>query len=158
MTNDDSNLQIIRDLTYRLTLRDADVFEDHKLFRLLQESTGDGYWDWDIVKGIKYMSPSYKKQLGYSPEEIQNLADGDGEMVDCGSLELAKESVEQHIFSKGTIPYSSIMKYKHKEGHDVWILCRGSVVEWDGDVPLRMVGTHVDITLTIEKIKKCCNG
>jgi len=158
MNNNRENLQIIRNLTFKLTLRDEDVFADHRLFTLLQESTGDGYWDWDMVKGIKYMSPSYKKQLGYSPDEIQNLADGDGEMVDCESLESAKESVEEHILSKGTIPYSSIMKYRHKKGHDVWILCRGSVVEWDGDKPLRMVGTHVDITQTIEKIKKCCNG
>ena len=79
-------------------------------------------------------------------------------MVDCESLEVAKVAVEKHISSKGTIPYNSIMKYKHKEGHDVWILCRGSVVEWDGDVPLRMVGTHVDITMSVEKIKECCNG
>ncbi len=158
MNNDRENLQIIRDLTYKLTLRDEDIFKDHKLFTLLQESTGDGYWDWDMVEGIKYMSPSYKKQLGYSPDEIQDLVDGDIKMVDCESLEVAKTAAEKHISSKGSIPYSSIMKYIHRDGHDVWILCRGSVVEWDNEIPLRMVGTHVDITLTVEKIKECCNG
>ncbi len=95
---------------------------------------------------------------GYSPDEIQDLVDGDIKMVDCESLEVAKTAAEKHISSKGSIPYSSIMKYIHRDGHDVWILCRGSVVEWDNEIPLRMVGTHVDITLTVEKIKECCNG
>jgi PAS domain S-box-containing protein len=158
MNNDRENLQIIRDLTYKLTLRDEDVFRDHRLFHLLQNSTGDGYWDWDLREGVKYMSTTYKEQLGYTAEEIENHFEGDHRLICDESLDATKKNLDDHFTSHGKIPYSSIIRYTHKKGHTVWILCRGAVVSWDGDEPVRMVGTHVNITESIEKIKNCCNG
>jgi PAS domain-containing protein len=36
---------------------------------------------------------------------------------------------------------------RHKEGQWVWILDRGKNVEWnDKGEPVKMIGTHVDIT------------
>jgi signal transduction histidine kinase/DNA-binding response OmpR family regulator len=36
---------------------------------------------------------------------------------------------------------------RHKDGHWVWVLDTGKVVEWEADgKPRRMVGTHIDIT------------
>ncbi|MGO8655328.1 PAS domain-containing protein, partial [Rhizobium ruizarguesonis] len=46
-------------------------------------------------------------------------------------------------------PNYQIFEYRerHKDGHWVWIECRGACVEWDGDgVPTRIIGTDTDIT------------
>ena len=104
------------------------------------------------------MSHSYKRQLGYDPEEIDNISDGDFHLCDNTTLDAAKENIMEHFSSKGKVPFNNVLKYTHKDGHDVYILCRGAVVEWDGDKPIRMVGTHVDITCSLQKIKECCNG
>jgi two-component system, chemotaxis family, CheB/CheR fusion protein len=159
MDNCTANLEIIRNLTFKLTLRDEDMFEDHELFKLLQQSTGDGYWDWDIVNNIKYMSHAYKKQLGYKPDEIENgQADADFHLCDPKIIGVVQDNLKQHFESLGKIPFSNIMEYTHKEGHIVYILCKGAVVEWDDEQPIRMVGTHVDITQLREKIKSWFDG
>ena len=46
-------------------------------------------------------------------------------------------------------PNYQIFEYRerHKDGHWVWIECRGACVEWDENgVPTRIVGTDTDIT------------
>ena len=57
------------------------------------------------------------------------------------------KTVEEHIKTKGKTPCKGEIRYKHKEGHVVWVIFKGSVIEWDGrGNPLRMIGTHTDIT------------
>ena len=62
-------------------------------------------------------------------------------------LAITLKLYEDHVNSNGEVPYRSIARYTHKDGHEIKILCRGSVIEWDiNNKPLRMVGTHIDIT------------
>jgi len=43
-------------------------------------------------------------------------------------------------------PYYSEVRYRHKNGFTVWVICIGKVIAWDADgKPLRMVGCHIDI-------------
>ncbi|MBF0531052.1 MAG: response regulator, partial [Deltaproteobacteria bacterium] len=43
--------------------------------------------------------------------------------------------------------YSLDSRMKHKDGSWVWVLDRGKVIEWDENgSPLKMFGTHIDIT------------
>ena len=57
------------------------------------------------------------------------------------------EVFNEHIESRGAVPYDNAVRYFHKDGSIVWVLCRGKVVEWsEDDKPLRMIGSHVDIT------------
>ncbi len=38
-------------------------------------------------------------------------------------------------------------RMKHKDGHLVWVLDTGQVIEWESKgVPKRMIGTHLDVT------------
>lgn len=57
------------------------------------------------------------------------------------------EKFERHVQSHRVEPYCIEVRYRHKDGSTVWILCSGQVIEWD-DVgnPLRMIGCHIDIT------------
>ncbi|HLD45005.1 MAG TPA: PAS domain-containing sensor histidine kinase, partial [bacterium] len=62
--------------------------------------------------------------------------------------DLAKSTKLLQIhFSKKTNHYEAECRMRHKNGAWVWIYDRGKVVEWDQDgTPLRMSGTHADIT------------
>ncbi len=51
------------------------------------------------------------------------------------------------VFSGAREAYDNEIRMRHKEGRWVWVLDRGRVVEWTKDgKPLRMSGTHSDIT------------
>lgn len=43
--------------------------------------------------------------------------------------------------------FESIHRLKHKQGHYIWVLDRGLVVEWDDNgAPIRMIGTHANVS------------
>jgi PAS domain-containing protein len=55
-------------------------------------------------------------------------------------------SIEAH-FRRESAAYECEFRVRHKDGHWVWLLSRGKVVERDAlDTPVRMTGTHMDLT------------
>tara|TARA_B110000977_G_scaffold192105_1_gene265177 strand:+ start:2411 stop:2860 length:450 start_codon:yes stop_codon:yes gene_type:complete len=147
MFKESKNIQKLRDLVSELPIRDAEVFKMREILELTLELTTDGYWDWDVVNNSQYLSPAFKKQLGYEVDEMDNKPEAWMSLIRPEDLTLALSKINEHTKSKGVIPYRSIGRYTHKNGHEITILCRGSVIEWDEDNnPIRMVGTHIDIT------------
>ncbi|MBF0202108.1 MAG: response regulator, partial [Desulfamplus sp.] len=44
-------------------------------------------------------------------------------------------------------PFSQYVRYRHRDGSTVYVLCAGKVISWSEDgQPLRAVGCHVDLT------------
>jgi len=106
----------------------------------------DGYFDWKIQQDYEYMSPRFWEIFGYKPEEKEHKPSAWMEMIDKDDLKKAGELLNKHFESHGEIPYIIEVRYTHKKGHIVTVLCRGKVIEWKGEEPLRMIGTHTDIT------------
>ena len=60
---------------------------------------------------------------------------------------LRSRELMRRCFERESPTYECETRMRHKDGHWVWVLDRGSVVEWTEDgKPLRMSGTHQDIT------------
>ena len=58
----------------------------------------------------------------------------------------AEELLEEHFAGTSAI-YAIEERVRHKDGHWVWVLDRGTVSEWDADGrPVRMTGTALDIS------------
>jgi len=141
------NIDKLKLLVEELTIRDNDVFERKELLELLMEITSDGYWDWNLKTGEVFLNPNYKKQLGYEPDELKNETKTWETLMFDDDLKLMGEKIKAHVDSNGLVPFKMLARYKHKDGKTVKILCRGKVVEWgDNNEPIRMVGTHVDLT------------
>ncbi|MDB9342504.1 PAS domain S-box protein [Nodularia spumigena CS-586/05] len=106
-----------------------------------------GYWDWNIRDNQAYFSPGFKRMFGYDDHELPNLPDTWQKLIFPEDLTRALVGVEQHIQSRGEIPYYNEVRYRHKDGSTVWVMCSGQVIEWDNDGnPIRMIGCHIDIT------------
>lgn len=111
------------------------------------EASYDGYWDWYIQEDYEYMSPRFWEMFGYMPEEKEHKPSAWMDMIFPEDLELAKSNLEKHFQTHGQHPYSQEIRYRHKNGSTITVLCRGKVILWDSDgKPLRMIGTHTDIT------------
>lgn len=116
------------------------------LKEILEQSLA-GYWDWDIPTGNEYLSPTFKKMFGYEDNEIENKADSWQKLIFAEDLPGVFEKFNHHVESKGETPYYNEIRYHHKNGSTVWVICTGKVIEWDekGNAK-RMVGCHIDIT------------
>ncbi len=120
---------------------------NESVLREILEQSLAGYWDWDIPSGNEYLSPSFKKMIGYEDHEIENRVESWQRLIFAEDLPLALEKFDQHVASKGAVPYKLEVRYRHKNGSTVWVICSGKMIEWDAyGKPLRMVGCHIDIT------------
>ncbi|MFZ5950795.1 MAG: PAS domain S-box protein [Candidatus Rifleibacteriota bacterium] len=113
---------------------------------ILEQSLA-GYWDWHIPSGYEYLSPSFKKMFGYEDHEIENRADSWQKLIFQEDLPGVFEKFNQHVETRGSLPYYNEVRYHHKNGSTVWVICTGKIIEWDADgKPLRMVGCHINIS------------
>lgn len=123
-----------------------DIEFERKLLETILEDALFGYWNWDLEHNEEYLSQSFKEMFGYADHELKNSTETWKKIIFQEDLPSALEHIQQHIDSHGEIPYYNEVRYRHKNGSTVWVLCSGRVVEWDGDKPLRMVGCHINIT------------
>ncbi|MBI5248572.1 MAG: PAS domain S-box protein, partial [Desulfomonile tiedjei] len=111
------------------------------------EATLAGYWDWDIANNKEYLSPTFKKMFGYEDHELPNVPETWQRLMFPEDLQEVFACFDKHVSSRGQVPYYNEVRYRHKDGFAVWVICAGRVIEWDSSGnPLRMVGCHVDIT------------
>ena len=111
------------------------------------EQSMAGYWDWHIPKNYEYLSPGFKKMFGYEDHELENSPESWQKIIHQEDLKKVFKNFDDHVSTKGKIPYSNEVRYIHKDGSIVWVICNGKVVEWDNEGnPLRMIGFHIDIT------------
>ena len=142
-----SNLELLKEMTQKLNLMESD------LLRKAMDMGTDGYWDWHVGSGedgdedYEYMSPRFKEIFGYNDDELPNVPSSWQKLMNPDDLNVMFGEVTKHFESGGEYEFSSVGRYTHKEGHEVKVLCRGAVIEWgENGEPLRMIGTHTDIT------------
>lgn len=116
------------------------------IYKIILEDTLAGYWDWNIPANTEYLSPSFKSMFGYQDHELENKPESWQKIIFPQDLELVLQKYNEHVSSKGAVPFKCEARYKHKHGDTVWVLCTGRVVEWDNDEPIRMIGCHIDIS------------
>lgn len=105
-----------------------------------------GLWDWNLATGDCYYSPTWSRMLGYAEGELANTSDLWLKLTHPDDRERALASGERHIAGLvGSI--ETELRLKHKDGHWIWVLDRGGIVERDAEgKPLRLMGVQTDIT------------
>lgn len=135
----------LQDVTERRSAQEALRSSEDRLQRIFENSF-DGIWDWNVAKGSAFFSPRYYSILGYENGEFPASLDLWRTMLHPDDLPGAEASLRRH-FDDPTQPYHVEFRMRHKDGSWIWIEARGTVVERDPEgKPLRMVGTHSDIT------------
>ncbi len=118
-----------------------------RLIEQLFDTILAGYWDWDIPNNRKYYSPGFKRMFGYENHELPNVPETWEQLILPADRPKAVDCYKRHVASQGAIPYYNEVRYRHKNGSILWVICSGQVIEWDDKgQPLRMVGLHLDIS------------
>jgi len=126
-------------------IRQKDTANQERMELALQG--GDlGMWDWQVPGDVAVFNERWCSMLGYHTDEIAPQADSWRNLLhpeDRAAIDMALQS---HLNGQ-TPTYECEYRMRHRDGHWVWILSRGRVVERDAKgVALRVVGTHMDIT------------
>jgi PAS domain S-box-containing protein len=125
---------------------EAVLSENHFRAKYAIEGTGDGLWDWNIEDNTVFFSVRWKEMLGFSEDEVGNRLHEWESRIHPEDKQTVLEDVQAYL--DGNKPfYNNEHRVRCKDGSYKWILDRGMVVNRSPDgKPLRMIGTHIDIT------------
>ncbi len=134
-----------RDVTRQRAAEQALVAAEER-WKFALEGSGDGVWDWDIRTNKVFYSPRWKKMMGYAEDEIGESVEEWTSRIHPDDLPQMMSELRRHL--RGETPfYQSEHRVRHRDGSELWILDRGKAVGHSADGrPLRVVGTHSDIT------------
>ena len=136
----------VNTMTDRLQESDASLRNSERRLQLVLDGSQLGYWDWDIQSGEVSRDTRSAEMLGYTLEEVNNTVKQWTDLHHPDDKSLVWKSINDHL--DGRTPAHEIeYRMRTKEGSYKWILDQAQVVSWDPQgQPLRMCGTHKDIT------------
>jgi len=114
------------------------------------ENSGDGHWDWNTSTNEIHFSKNWKIMLGYEENEISNNFFEWEKRVHKDDIKRVLKEVDKFITQKD-YKYKVKFRMQTKDGSYKWIFAQGYVLRKDkkGN-PLRIIGTHKDITTDIK--------
>jgi len=114
----------------------------------LQESikaSNVGLWEWNMQTNTVYQSPEFKKQIGYKDDEIQSSSEFYFSHLHPEDAIILNELSQQQLageIDKLDLEY----RFRHKDGSYRWMMSHTSLQRDQYGKPLRMFGSHIDIT------------
>jgi PAS domain S-box-containing protein len=138
-----------RDITTTKRL-ERQVREEKLRADMALDNTGLGIWDWDMVAGTMAFSHRVQTMLGYAGDEWEATPMAWSSRVHPDDWPAVEVALQDHLRNRTDL-FSVNHRLRCKDGGYAWIHTVGRVVERDAEgKPLRAVGTHADITATME--------
>jgi len=104
-----------------------------------------GVWDLDIRNNKLIHLNDWEKKLGYDENELDHSLDTWLSLIHPDDLSEVSKKFNRHKESKEE--YVVEYRVRCKNTSYKWIRSKGRIIEWNDDgKPLRMLGTHEDIT------------
>lgn len=127
--------------------KDQRLRAQHEQLQFVFEGSNDGFWDWHVPSGRVEFSSRWAAMLGYRLDELEPHVSSWERLVHPDDQDLVGRALQAHL--RGETPlYQAEHRVRARDGHWVWILDRGKVVERDArGQAVRVTGTHTDVTL-----------
>jgi PAS domain S-box-containing protein len=112
---------------------------------LVMAANNDGIFDFDFRTGAVVCSQRWKEILGYGPEEAADLSVIWKERIHPEDRQRVERALQDYL-DRRTPSYDIEYRLLHRDGSVRWVLARAQAV-WDRDGrPIRLVGSHHDLT------------
>ncbi|MGM0396265.1 MAG: bifunctional diguanylate cyclase/phosphodiesterase [Bacillota bacterium] len=121
--------------------------ESQMQYNLSVQGANDGVWSWDIPADRYFTSIMTKENFGYSKneqEKTDTLSKWQS-LVHPEDLLKGKIKLEEYI-EKGQNIYENIFRVRSFSGDYRWILSRGKLIRDEEGDPVRIAGSHTDLT------------
>ncbi len=135
---------IARDITEQQQQEQA-LRESEERFRLAMQGANDGIWDWDLRTNEVYFSERWKAMIGYDDHELTDVYSEWESRLHPDDRARVMSGLTDYLQSR-LDAYDVEFRLRKKDGSYCWIHARGKAV-WDAEGrPIRMAGSHTDIT------------
>lgn len=141
----DSSAQALRRALERMKVVDAQRTEFERLIEVTARAGDVGLWEWEIPSNSVRFSREWKRQLGYAEHELGDTVEDWSNRLHPDDRARVLADLEAYLRNP-TGEYLREQRMQHRDGSYRWLLARASVLLDDAGRPLRMMGSHVDIT------------
>jgi PAS domain S-box-containing protein len=136
---------ISRDITEQVEAQ-HDLQASQARLAMALEGAELGLWDWRVTEDKATIDRRWAEIIGHTPEELVHEFPVWSTRLHPDDLPEAKRLLQANL--NGEAPsYRCEHRVRHKDGHWVWVMSAGRVLERDADgKAVRAVGVHMDIT------------
>jgi PAS domain S-box-containing protein len=122
------------------------LYESEERLRLSLQAANQGLYDLNVQTGDAIVNREYAQMLGYDPETFVETNAAWIKRLHPDDHESVAKAYSDYI--SGLLPeYRIEFRQRMQDNNWKWILSLGKVIEYDAEgKPLRMLGTHTDIT------------
>ena len=134
-----------REMLHQIQFSGQQLKESEERFSLAVQGTNDGIWDWQVKTNTVYYSPRWKAMIGYADDELPDRFEEWSARIHPEDADETLATLNAHL--AGQTPFfEKEIRLRHKDGSYRWILTRGATVRDRDGRPVRMAGSHTDIT------------
>jgi len=120
--------------------------ESEERWNFALEGSGNGVWDWDMEADKVHLSAYFIRMYDYYGDSVEATPAAWSELVHPDDMAQVLFDFDEHIAGR-TAFYENEHRVRCKDGSYKWVLDRGMIVRYSPKgKPLRMVGTHSDIS------------
>ena len=125
--------------------RTQELRQSEERWQLAIRGNNDGIWDWKISEDEIFYSKRFKEIIGFQDDEFPNQRVHWVMRIHPDDLDGMMRALDQHLSGR-TEYYQAEYRLLNKSGQYTWILDRGRAL-FDADgLPIRMTGSHTDIS------------
>lgn len=107
------------------------------------------WWRWDLVKDEVFMDDRKATMLGYTKAEFPSNVYEICKLIHPDDYEITMQKMRDHL--TGLTPqWDCTYRIRRKDGSYAWYYDHGVITERNGDKPLALVGTVIDVSLLKE--------
>jgi PAS domain S-box-containing protein len=125
--------------------REKELLLSREQYMLAVSGSNDGIWDWNILDNSLYLSPIWKKMVGYEDYELPNTYETFEERLHPDDKLVYRNYLGRYLRNEIS-PFTVEFRLRHRDGRYLWILAKGEVLRDKDGVAYRMAGSHSDIT------------
>lgn len=119
---------------------------DGSRWRLAEEASGLGMWDWDLESDQIYCSPHWKRMLGRAEDRLCASLDEWRSRVHPDDWAVVQDALTRHLDGDASVKEVEYRMLASGGGYR-WILARGQLVErTSAGAPKRLIGVGIDVT------------
>lgn len=128
-------------------MEDKELLLAEERLRMVLEGSQQGFWDWNIETGDVQRNDRWAQILGYETiKDFKNTTATWIDLIHPDERDAAWASINAHLEGR-TDFHRMEYRMRTKDGKYRWILDHAKIVQRDEKgKPLRMSGTHIDIT------------
>ncbi|HEY7771021.1 putative bifunctional diguanylate cyclase/phosphodiesterase [Longimicrobium sp.] len=124
---------------------EREIAASEERYALAAQGAHDGLWDWDLRRGVLYLSPRWKEIVGCEDGEIGSDPAGWFDRIHPDD----RARVDADLFRRGQgagALFESEHRVRHSDGGWRWVLVRGVWVTDSRGAIVRMAGSQTDIS------------